>query len=79
MRETATTDRIIADMRALADTIDRAIRDKPPDASRLNLLIAKNEMLRCVYQHEAEMRLCELMRVADSFGQAASSVTIDHR
>jgi hypothetical protein len=73
MRKTATPDDdIIADMRELADRIQEAIRDRPPDATGLNLLAVMNSLNYYVYGHEIELRLSEIMRLADNFGQAAS-------
>jgi hypothetical protein len=70
MRETATmTDDIFADMRALIGRIEEELQGKPPDACGLNLFVAMNDLSRCIYQHEADKRLGEIMRMADSFGK----------
>jgi hypothetical protein len=80
MRETATTDSIIADMRRLIERIEQALNGKQPDAADLNqFFTAIDDLGRCIYAHETGKRLGELMRQADNFGQAASSVTGDHR
>jgi hypothetical protein len=72
MPETATTDDLIDSMRALISRIEQSLNGKPPDAVGLNLFTAMNDLGRCVYQHEADKRLGEIMRLADNFGQAAS-------
>jgi hypothetical protein len=69
MRETATTDDIIDDMRALISRIEQSLNGKPPDAQGLNLFTAMNDLGRCIYQHEIDVRLAEIMRLADNFGK----------
>jgi hypothetical protein len=69
MRETGMTADIIADMTALVGRIEQTINGKPPDAHGLNLFVAMNDLSRCIYQHEIDVRLGEFMRQCDSFGK----------
>jgi hypothetical protein len=70
MRETATTDSLIADMVALVARIEQEINGKPPSASGLSLFVAMNSLSECVYQHQLDERMTGIMRLADNFGQA---------